>query len=103
MISVDVVVVNWNGSAVLGDCLRSLLVSADRSSRAVTITVVDNGSVDDSVVLARAVAPSAASIDAATTATTLVSARRGRSRLESVNIGVSPDRSTPPDPARECP
>lgn len=60
MISVDVVVVNWNGSAVLGDCLRSLLVSADRSSRAVTITVVDNGSVDDSVVLARAVAPSAA-------------------------------------------
>ncbi|KQO82474.1 hypothetical protein ASF17_05190 [Frigoribacterium sp. Leaf263] len=57
MTTVDVVVVNWNGAEVVGDCLRSVV--AHRSEHEVRIVLVDNDSRDDSLVVARDAAPGA--------------------------------------------
>lgn len=57
MSTVDVVVVNWNGAAVLGECLSSLATSAARSEHDVTLVVVDNASTDDSLDVVRRAAP----------------------------------------------
>lgn len=43
------IVVNWNGAAVLDDCLRSL----ETQTRPVEVIVVDNGSVDESEEIVR--------------------------------------------------
>lgn len=57
MTTVDVVVVNWNGADVLGDCLRSVVEhESDHSVRAV---LVDNDSHDDSLAVAARTAPDA--------------------------------------------
>jgi hypothetical protein len=47
---VTVIVVNWNGAAMLVDCLASLELQRMRPSR---VVVVDNGSSDDSVAVVR--------------------------------------------------
>ncbi len=47
---VTVIVVNWNGRALIGDCLDSLKA---QTFRKFSIIVVDNGSVDDSQSLIR--------------------------------------------------
>lgn len=52
MTGLDVIIVNYNTRADLSACLRSLLTAP--SSRPMTITVVDNGSVDGSVEAVRA-------------------------------------------------
>ncbi len=45
-----IVIPNWNGYATTVECMDSLLLAAERSGRAgeISITVVDNGSSDDS-------------------------------------------------------
>jgi GT2 family glycosyltransferase len=53
---ISVVIPNYNGSRYLESCLKSLAV---QSCRQFEIIVVDNGSTDDSVDIARAVAPDA--------------------------------------------
>jgi N-acetylglucosaminyl-diphospho-decaprenol L-rhamnosyltransferase len=57
MTTVDVVVVNWNGAEVVGDCLRSVV--SHRSEHDVRIVLVDNDSHDDSLAVARSAAPEA--------------------------------------------
>lgn len=47
---ITVIVVNWNGAAMLVDCLASLALQRMSPSR---VVVVDNGSSDDSVALVR--------------------------------------------------
>jgi O-antigen biosynthesis protein len=57
---VVVLILSWNGSAVLRDCLHALApqLSAER-----TLMVVDNGSEDDSVACARRLCPGATIIE----------------------------------------
>ena len=54
MPSVSVVVVNWNGAPLLPDCLGSL---REQTFRDFEVVLVDNGSTDDSVALARELLP----------------------------------------------
>jgi len=58
MTTVDVVVVNWNGAAVLGECLSSIVGHTSRHD--VSLVVVDNDSHDDSLAIVAAIAPDAA-------------------------------------------
>lgn len=56
MVQVSVVIVNWNGAALLDDCLSSL---ASQTFRDFELILVDNGSSDDSVAKMRRLAPTA--------------------------------------------
>jgi len=47
---VSIIIVNWNGAAVLPECLRSLL---GLNYKHIEIVIVDNGSADDSVAVVR--------------------------------------------------
>ena len=47
---VHVIILNWNGREVLGECLESLMAVADPP---LDITVVDNGSTDSSTEIVR--------------------------------------------------
>ncbi|HEX5321993.1 MAG TPA: hypothetical protein VFW46_22745 [Stellaceae bacterium] len=48
-VSLDVVIVNWNSSDQLGDCLRSLAAGRRRQFVLSQVTVVDNASADGSL------------------------------------------------------
>lgn len=47
--SIELLVLNFNGRALLAECLPSILAAAGRSSHACTVTVIDNASSDDSL------------------------------------------------------
>lgn len=51
--SIELIVLNYNGRALLEECLASVVAAAARSSRACRVTVVDNGSTDDSLAYLR--------------------------------------------------
>jgi GT2 family glycosyltransferase/phosphatidylglycerophosphate synthase len=48
---VELFVLNYNGARLLAECLPSIVRAAARSSRRASVTVVDNGSTDDSLEL----------------------------------------------------
>ncbi|MHB1047364.1 MAG: glycosyltransferase family 2 protein [Thermoanaerobaculia bacterium] len=48
MLSIDVIVVNWNGAALLDRCIENLVSLRRRSKLPLTITVIDNASSDSS-------------------------------------------------------
>lgn len=52
---ISVVIVTWNSAGVVGDCIRSLYRTAGELIG--ELTVIDNGSVDDTVAEVRAAAP----------------------------------------------
>ena len=45
----NILVLNYNGKALMEECLPSIVMAASRSRRRVTVTVLDNVSVDDSI------------------------------------------------------
>lgn len=47
--SIELIVLNYNGVALLAECLPSILMAAARSSRRCAVTVIDNASSDGSV------------------------------------------------------
>jgi GT2 family glycosyltransferase len=51
--SIELIVLNYNGRALLAECLASVVAAAARSSRACHVTVIDNGSTDDSIAYLR--------------------------------------------------
>lgn len=57
MMTVPLVVLNYNGRRLLAECLPSLLHAARQSRHRCPVVVVDNGSVDDSVEYLRVVFP----------------------------------------------
>lgn len=46
---VDIAILNYNGKALLEECLPSIIDAAKLSSHSVTVTVLDNCSTDDSI------------------------------------------------------
>lgn len=62
-----IVIVNYNTSALLADCLRSIFAS-DLGGLSLAVCVVDNASVDDSVAMTRAEFPQARLLANATNA-----------------------------------
>lgn len=81
-----VVVLSWNGSAVLEECLRSLV---EQDERPVDVLVVDNGSTDGSVALIRERFP----------ALPLIENGRNLGFASGMNIGMRAllDRPAPPE------
>lgn len=59
MTTVDVLVVTWNASAVVGECLSAVVRSAAHSDHDVTVVVVDNGSSDGTEAVIRTAVPGA--------------------------------------------
>jgi GT2 family glycosyltransferase len=57
MMTVHLVVLNYNGRRLLAECLPSLLHAARRSRHRCEVVVIDNGSTDDSVEYLRVVFP----------------------------------------------
>ena len=57
MMTIPLVVLNYNGRRLLAECLPSLLHAARQSRHRCPVVVVDNGSVDDSVEYLRVVFP----------------------------------------------
>ena len=47
-VSVEIFVLNFNGAALLAECLPSIVEAARTSLHRCTVTVVDNGSTDES-------------------------------------------------------
>lgn len=47
--SVEVIIVNWNGASLLRQCLPSVVVAAANAQTPTSVTLVDNGSTDDSI------------------------------------------------------
>lgn len=47
--SVEVIIVNWNGASLLRQCLPSVVAAAVKSQTPTSVTIVDNGSDDDSI------------------------------------------------------
>lgn len=58
MMTVHLVVLNYNGRKLLAECLPSLLRAAECSRRRCEVVVIDNGSIDNSVDYLRVVFPS---------------------------------------------
>src|SRR6185312_5405716 len=59
MMTVHLVVLNYNGRKLLAECLPSLLHAARRSRHRCEVVVIDNGSTDDSATYLRVVFPQA--------------------------------------------
>lgn len=57
MMTIPLVVLNYNGRRLLAECLPSLLYAARQSRHSCPVVVVDNGSVDDSVDYLRVMFP----------------------------------------------
>ncbi len=55
--SIHIVVLNYNGRTLLADCLPSVVTAAARSTRPCRVSVIDNGSTDDSCAWLRATWP----------------------------------------------
>ena len=45
---IDIIILNYNGSTLLKECLPSVVAAADRSSHECCVSIVDNGSTDGS-------------------------------------------------------
>ncbi len=99
-----IVIVNYNTSALLADCLRS--VFANRGGLTLAVCVVDNASPDDSVAMVRAEFPQVHVIANATNAGYPQANNQGLKYFgfEDLTPGPSPARrgeSPPPFPCRE--